>query len=508
MPDTILYVDIPYENGLYKFENRNIFPNIPENIRVNTPFFNEENSLEELVEVIAEEEDLDIVFSCNEQNYALVKELGKILAKEYQRTVYIVNADFRKEYCVEQEGNSIYLLRDYQQLNQLPYLALEAVQSIEDSFVNPEREREYSQGYYNAMRNGYVAFMTGIYPENLSNTLAKHILLETDEMTEHLNEYLDVNGALFIKKESGETKKTIQHIHLVKENEICLDQSQMKIRQMVCSYKQFFCWKEDGKVSSDICYFLKIEDREDLECFARDLESYQREGVIDTLDRRIVDECRWTGECSLKRLTRYEVVNGMVKPCLTSEKTLGETGTDCYRQKVEANRLCDKTMIQRKCTECAMKNICSKCACIPQGIDTLDYCEFVHRYPFAGEYLKKSQVSHFLGCHSRIFMGKSTVRFSSSRHSLKYPVCREAQGEIKPLFLLENDGEYYCIELRKGSLIHVEEKYVFLLEAWALGEPRATIVENMQKVFDLTPSQAEMLVEEGMQHLKNGGMIA
>lgn len=505
--DTILYVDIPREDGLYKFENKNIFPNIPENIRVNTPFFNEENSLEELVEIIAEEEDTDIVFSCNDQNYPLVRELGKILTQEYQRTVYIVNAGFRKEYCVRQEKSLIYLLRDYQQLNRVDDIAFEVVENMEDFLTGLEHEAEYTPGYYNAMKNGYVAFMTGIYPENLSNTLAKHILLEDDEIAGHINEYLDVNGAVFTKKEPNEAKDMIQHIHQVKEDEICLDDSSMTIRQMVCSYKQFSSWKEAGKVSADISYFLKIEDGEDLECFARDLETFQKEGMIDTLDRRIVDECRWTGECSLKRLTRYEVSDGKLKPCLTSEKTLGEIGTDSYRQKIEANRICDKTMIQRNCNECSVKNKCSKCACVSEGIGASDYCEFMHKYPFVGEYLKQSQVAHFLSCYSRIFAGKDSVKFSCSRRGLKYPANHKVESETKPLFLFENDGKYYYLELRQGSLIHVEEKYVFLLEAWALGEPKEAIVENMQETFRLTRAQAEMLVEEGMHRLKNGGMI-
>lgn len=506
MLDRILYVNIDYKDGLYKFENTSVFPQIPENIKVNIPFFYEENSFDELVEVITEEEDTNVVFSCSKDNYPLVKALGDILSTEYNRIIYLVSSDFKKEYCVKKKGSSVYLLRDYKQLNQLPDISFEDIEEEENLFSD-NGSSNLELGYYNAMKNGYVAFMTGIYPENLSNTLAKHILVNEKEELENLNDYLDVNGALLVRNSTDKTKDTIQHIHLVKEDELCIDYSQSSVRQIICSYSQFDEWRKEKKINRDICYFLKIAKREDLECFARDLEIYKKEGSIDTLEKRIVDECRWSGECSLKRMTRYEVTNGTVKPCLTSNAVLGDVHSDCYTQKIEANKLCDKTMIQRKCTQCSLKNICAKCSCVLAEMTSLEYCDFMHKYPFVREYLKKCQVAAFLGRYSNICEGDRYVRFSSSTKRLVYPANAEKPENAKPLFIFEKGGKYYYLNLAKGTLVRVEGKYVFLLEAWAMGEGKEVMVKNMQLKFNLSKEQAEMVVEEGNQRLRCGGMI-
>lgn len=506
MLDKILYVNIDYKDGLYKFENASVFPQIPENMKVNVPFFYEENSFDELVEVITEEDEANIVFSCSKDNYLLVKALGDILAAEYDRNIYLVSPDFKKEYRVKKKDSPVYLLRDYKQLNQLPDILFEELEEEEAVFSENGRSN-LEPGCHNAMKNGYIAFMTGIYPENLSNTLAKHILVNEKEELENLNDYLDVNGALLVRNSTNEAKDAIQHIHLVKEDELCIDCSQDSVKQVICSYSQFDEWKKEKKINEDICYFLKITRREDLECFARDLEIYKKEGLIDTFEKRIVDECRFSGECSLKRITRYEVSDGMVKPCLTSNTLLGDVYADCYTQKTEANRLCDKTMIQRKCMQCSLKNICAKCSCVSAEMTSSGYCDFMHKYPFVREYLKKCQVAAFLGRYSSICKGDEYVRFSSSTKGLVYPVNAKKPENAKSLFIFEKGGMYYYLDICKGTLVRMEEKYVFLLEAWAMGEGKEAMVENMQVEFSLSKEQAEAVVDEGNQRLRCGGMI-
>lgn len=432
--------------------------------------------------------------------------MGDTLAAEYNRNVYLVSHAFKKEYCVKMKDFSVYLLRDYKQLNQLPDILFEDIEEEEVLFSDNGRGNLES-GCHNTMKNGYIAFMTGIYPENLSNTLAKHILVNEKEELENLNDYLDLNGALLVRKSTNKTKDTIQHIHLVKEDELCIDYSQSSIRQVICSYSQFDRWRKEKKIDQDICYFLKIAKREDLECFARDLEIYKKEGLIATFEKRIVDECRFSGECSLKRITRYEVSDGMVKPCLTSNTILGDVHSDCYTQKTEANRLCDKTMIQRNCMQCSLKNVCAKCSCVSDEMTSSEYCDFMHKYPFVREYLKKCQVAAFLGRYSNICKGDEYVKFSSATKGLIYPVNAKKPENVKPLFIFEKGGMYYYLNIYKGTLVRIEEKYVFLLEAWAMGEGKEAMVENMQVKFSLSKKQAEAVVEEGNKRLRCGGMI-
>ena len=143
MSKELLFINIGYENGLYTFKNDDVCSEIPESIMVNTPFYNQENSFEELVDTISMEPEDDIVFAYHYYNQKLVKRLAVVLAEEYGKKIYFVNPEEL----------------DFQRLTEMPVLNC------------PEEE---TQGYFAAMRNGYDAFVTGIYPDNLSNTLAKH----------------------------------------------------------------------------------------------------------------------------------------------------------------------------------------------------------------------------------------------------------------------------------------------------------------------------------------------
>jgi len=44
----ILFVNIGYKNGLFILKNDDVCSEIPEEIMLNTPFYNRENSFEEL----------------------------------------------------------------------------------------------------------------------------------------------------------------------------------------------------------------------------------------------------------------------------------------------------------------------------------------------------------------------------------------------------------------------------------------------------------------------------
>jgi hypothetical protein len=206
-------------------------------------------------------------------------------------------------------------------------------------------------------------------------------------------------------------------------------------------------------------------------------------------------------------VTRYEVVEGKVKPCLTSDVTLGDITTDADYQKIEANKLFDRNMIQRGCNQCSLRDVCSKCSCMPSGMSTDDFCSFMHEHPYLREYLKKNQLAGFLKSFSKICEQDEEIHFSTSTKGLVYPEGSGEPEKAQLLFLFEKNGEYFFLNINKANLIKIEKKYVFLLEAWSMGEPMDRMVSNMSKVFGMTEECACNTVEEGMQRLKSGGML-
>ena len=262
-----------------------------------------------------------------------------------------------------------------------------------------------------------------------------------------------------------------------------------------------------GKCLLDYEYYLKIENKNDLEKFSVDLDFYKQTGKVDTISKRLVDECRWTNQCSLKRLTRYRVTEDGIKPCITSEKSLLESQEDHMMQLLEANKLCDKAMIQRNCMECAVKDVCSKCACLPNEISREEFCDFMHLYPFVGEYLRKKRIVNFLSKFSKIFEGNAYIEVSSSVHSFEYPIRKTKECAGREVFVFKKNANYYALHIQKGSLIRLEKKYVFLLEAWALERSAEEIVEKMAEKYNMDISSAKMVIEEGYYQLQKGGLI-
>ncbi len=506
----VLYVNIGYENGLFVLKNNEVCSEISEDIMVNTPFYNQENSFEELLDTISMEPEEDIVFSYHCKNQKLVRKLAAVLAEEYGKTVYLVNSNLKNALCYLGGETMVYMLQSYDVLETINSIELEVVAQIP---VLVEEQEENLQGYYAAMKNGYDAYITGVYPADLSNTLAKHVELEAAVVVDDVSRYLDLNGAFLVNGDAEndieiQDKEHFNHLHTVKEDEVRFDSTGLSFKKMVCSYSQYAKWKESGKLDPVYDYYLKIENEQDLNLLAEELEAFKADGKMDTISRRLVDECRLANQCSLKKLTRYRVEKDVVKPCITSEKTLLAWQEEPSMQLLEANKLYDKTMIQSKCVDCDMSAVCSKCACLPEGISRETYCEFIHKYPFVGEYLMKKRIVNFLGRFSKVFEGDRMVEISSNIRCMEYESCKKAVYGTRNVYVFKKDGNYYVLHMRNGNLVKVDRKYVFLMEAWALEEDIQTIVQQAAIKYELNEEQAGAVVREGYEQLRKAGIIA
>lgn len=507
----ILYVKIGYENGVYVFKNDLVCSEIPEDICVNTPFFNQENSMDELVETILEEPEEKVVFLYNSENQNLVRGLGKRLSAEFGKEIIFIGIGLSQNYIYSNGREKIYLLGCFENLKQMEQLHF--IECSEIPGLNIDPEKKYDQQYYLAMKNGYEAFVTGIYPEQMSSTLAKHIGVETAEDARKMSEYLDINGAVFVRDIDDDKKKQFlgdfsAHCHQVQEECVRFDDSHYSCQKCVCTYTQFKELEKESSLKRGTTYYLKIIQPSDFECFKEDLMHFKNTGMINTVGRRLVDECRWTNHCTLKCLTRYSIENNYVKPCLTSSQLLSEVEEEPSMQLISANKLADRTMIIRDCTNCEMSLYCSKCACLPDSFDKNTYCEFLHKLPYVAEYLQKRQVVNFISQNSNVFKNMEEIEVSSSVHCFEYPVQEKRKPANRVVYIFRKYGEYFFMHLIKGTLIKIERKYVFLLEGWALGESEEEVISSMTKKYHMPISDARTLVIEGYERLKKGGMIA
>lgn len=504
----VLYVKIEYENGLYVLKNDLICSEIPNNININTPFFLNENSFEEIIDTILEEEEEYIIFLYTSKNQTLVQKLGEKLLDITNRTIIFIGEQLKDNYQYIYDNKKIYLLCkfDYlENMEKINFIECNMIPKIYDPL-----DDENSNRYYITMKNGCDAFFTGIYPENLSNTLSKHIYINSEMNIRNIEEKMDINGAIFVDegKERLDLCEPINHIHTIKKDRIQFDNFQDEYRVIICNYTEFFEWREKGNIDNNTTYFLKIENESDLECLKEELEEFRKNASIHMIQTRLIDECRWSNHCSLKRLVRYSIYKNKIVPCLTSSQHLLGIEEDIEEQHIEANRLYDRTIIDRKCSKCHMKFKCSKCACLPQNINQELYCKMMMEYPFILEYLEKKRVLNMLKSASKFLENVDDLKISSSVHCLEYPASEEKNIAEHPIYIFCINKEYFYLHILKGIIIKIERKYVFLLEAWMLNIKEEEICRKMEIKYNFDPLDVKHLVKEGYENLRRWGMIS
>lgn len=504
MIKSLLHINIEYENGLYAVNDKEVeaLEAIPDDIEITTPFFNEENTVDELEDAILMEEGDDLIITWSSGALSLVLALGRNLAGMYGKHVYVPMTLLDEDKVVSEGEGKVIFVKDLSMIG----AALEKASykneiAIPGEYIEGEEKVKGSR-YYLTMKNGYDAFVSGVYPRHLSNTFAKHVFLNNEETD--ISAYMDLNSAIFSEKEICTNKNSHIHRHLITKESVNFDSSGSALKREVISYGEYAKKRKQGHLSHDHEYILKLEVPEDYQAFEDDLRTFEEKGITDTYDRRLLDECRWSNECSLKRILRFVEKDGEIRPCITSPEALGRVGDDPDEVKIAAGKKCDIAMVDRKCTSCPDQERCSGCAMLPGNMSVNEYCGFIHRHKLIKEYIHRQHVAAFLSGYSKLFHDEETVRFSIPGNRFFYPGEAEEKHEI---FLCEMGGDYYCLNPQTAALVRIEEKFVFLLEAWAAGADIDRQILNISLIFGFNASIAQETVIMGNMMLKNGRMI-
>ncbi|SFC02308.1 hypothetical protein [Butyrivibrio sp. YAB3001] len=509
----MLLVDINVNNGLYEFVSEADVDEIPQSFEVVTPYIEDVNSLEELEDALLEEESEVILFRSNADIRNLVAKVMIDFAESGDKE------DAKYVLCTEDEslitgsyivGETIlHVIHDVSELEGL-FNGLTSYECSEE-LENGIKISEESEGYYNAMKNGYNAYITGVYPQGISTSLAKHVYAEKSVVPEDLSTILDLNGALMVESENVDISgnRNFNHIHRISENSVKFDDSSYEVKRKCVSYKEYVDLRDNNAIESDYTYVLRILNNDDLNAFAKDLDRYRNEGKVDVTKVLIADECRWTSSCSLKRLLRYNMTRDGIKPCITSDVILAENGETQFDMLVKANKLADQTIAKRKCVNCPMSAKCAKCSCIPVGITEDDYCEFIKKYAdIMEDYLIKLRITSALSEISTIFGQEREINISSRTRGLEF---NGTNAESKPTrfsYIFEKDGRYYGLQMKQWNIVHLDPKYVFLIEAWERGlENMSTTEIEMSLKYGMSEELAKVMVNEGYAKLRQGGMI-
>lgn len=504
MIKSLLHVNVEYENGLYAVNDREVavLEAIPNGIEITAPFFNEENNLEEIEDAILMEDENDLIITWNSGTLSLVLALAGDLANEYGKNVYIpMDLLAEDEVISAGDGNVIFVKELSLIETALEKESCEKKITVPEEYIESEKNVNGSR-YFVTMKNGYDAFVSGVYPQQLSNTFAKHVFLNNTDTD--INAYMDLNSAVFSEEEVCANKNAHIHGHLITRDKVTFDGTSCALEREVIPYGEFASKREQGQLTRDHEYILKLETSEDYLAFENDLKAFEETGTTDTYERRLMDECRWSNECSLKRMLRFVENDGEIRPCITSPEAIGRIGDDPDDVITAASRKYDVVMIDRKCMSCSEHDRCSGCAMLPGNLSANEFCDFMHRHQLIKEYIHRQHVAAILARFSQLFCNYEKIRFSIPGKRFFY---LDDVKEKQEIFICEKEGNYYYLNLQTNSLVRIEEKFVFLMEAWSTGADIESQILNLSLVFGFDSGRAQEAVVMGNRKLKNGGMI-
>lgn len=392
MSASLFHINIEYKNGLYTAKDI------------------EGDSLEEIERAVLSQEGDEVIITYNKGALPLVLELTRDLSGLYGKKVYIPMGDAKE--------------------------------------VGTDDSR-----YFATMKNGYDAFVSGVYPQHISNTYAKHVLVHDKEAD--LKSYVDINSAIFSRKEIHIAQPPYSHKHVIGRGKISFDNSDTVLKRTVLTYHEYIDKRDRGQLVRDREYILELKSPEDYGAFENDLFLFEKMGFTDTYERRLVDECRWCNACSLKRMLRFYEKNGNIYPCLSSKESIGRLGDDYDDIVRNASCKCDRAIIERKCMSCTEHDRCSGCAMLPKGYSKTDFCAFMHRHRLIGEFIVRQHVAAFLAQFSNLFRDDEYIHFGVPGKELSHKGKQTGVEVGKQEILCEKNGQYFYLNTETGSLMKI-----------------------------------------------------
>lgn len=386
----------------------------------------------------------------------------------------------------------------------------------------------YSEPYPSAFVNGYIAFMTGIYPSAELNNSVKHVVLSNTKISlegmDTLKEFVSVNSAIIAPipddrslhtedihfyTEGDRTKRSINeifdeniayayhnnfyfpHLYLLKGSvsqptQLIFDDlnthSPLKLSYMPYS-------KADSALSEDI-NLLSIETSDDLQKFLYDVDCFISSGTFGNLYEihyKIKDACRWlsSSSCLVGMLPRLTIDNsGSISSCGGCNKSIGSIHDSYFKVYRQVHVLSEEAQVDRNCTECEVNNECSRCCFLPNFLHAGQFCEMMKMRPYVNLYMGTKSTLNLL-MEKSIF---KSVKLSDIKVSNKYvsqlipnqPIetSRTSSGYLYPhIYLFHANEKHYVVNTVTGKV-------------FGASESMAVIMEFLQKCFDVQQAKA------------------
>ncbi len=510
----IAYINVAYQDGIFVF-NRAKIPKF-KNASLEEIIFDDTTNFDSIVQAIDfcmfDAYMLPISYELFDFDCQVAK-----LIREYSpeaKIYFLLKGKFSKGmFNIELEGHDIICISENDSSIGTPRTGMDFA-AFSKMFA-PSSEDPY---YFLTMQNGYTAFVTGIYPENIDNEQAKHIYISSQYDTAEwdFKKLCDLNAAVFTKGDNAVRKFGVEsylHHHQLADGQILFDGGRAILKSEILPYSEYLEDREKLHEQKECKRFLSVTTMDDLLAFERDLDDFVLNNRICSWNSSLVDECRWVNGCTLKNLCRYSVTDSNeIQPCITSASTIAQVNDSHYTKLISAGEKYDQTLIERNCEKCTKRQFCSKCAMLPQNIPSKEFCRLMDRYMLIVEYVYKRDMLGALKQHSNLFSHTEDIRISCCTNPIVFPreyiAIKDSKVELAKFGLLFGVGNQYIVFCYKNKeLAEIDIRLAFIMEGYCSAVCEEDISEAYRVRFSVSENDAKEMVSRGLNFLKEAAIV-
>ena len=355
----------------------------------------------------------------------------------------------------------------------------------------------YDDTYKIALKNGYIAFITGEYPYGMIKGCNKHIGFDTFAEFEKNadNIKMNLNSSVILQAEEYRTEtfeKALQvadiwshYIFTDKKGTLIFDDSDIEVETERKTMEEFIL--NDPIDNEETMNIVTVSSKNDYLAFGRILKQYYECGKILNANYYIVDECRFINYCMAKKLYRGRIKDGNLYTCNNMHRCAGRMEEEKNKKIAALNYYETGTL--------------PACLMMPEE-EKLFYQELSDLFPDIREYILKRNLLLFLKNNSNIIAKAKNVKISNKRYSVLYD---GPTGNVKKnmiVNILYADGMFYFYDERKASLVKLDHKLVLIIEGYIKGAEDEDIAAALARFCSVNNSTAVALLEQGKKLLR------
>jgi hypothetical protein len=412
-----------------------------------------------------------------------------------------------------------------------------------------------------ALLNGYLAYMTGHYPQQVLGGGVKHIGFTNGhwpaKFGNRLGEYTGLNSALLFEQnrvtpdensdlvyfdQDGIWKQENSRFDQFMGDAMASDyylsnahqvnrlgeydyQLQMNdflhtipiyIRQM-----DYMEAAEKGLAmeESDVEFqMLEINTDDDLNVFLQDVETFSETGTFGhgyEIESYLIDSCRWSGDhyCRAKQLPRLFVDEEAQVSSCRGCSAIGNLSDSLDSLLMNTAVVSDQEQLLRGCSTCEINHSCSKCTFLPGYMNRQQYCDIRRKHTTLHQYMQMIRLFKGLRQFTRALNGISVHDLRVSLQTCTHLIPQSIKKGSEQSVVAENVFLFFVREMpmiyhaATQKMLKLNEPMALILEALMIGADEGELKQVLIERYQVDYEYAESAVSQAIDLFAREGCL-